>query len=101
MGSTSKDRSNLRIVVQYVHGDLDSAWHLVAYGNSRAFRPRRFHSVEDLTAVIRSAVPDFDLNQVAIKRDSRESYIAWTGDMALNASQLSALGLSSEIGPKP
>jgi hypothetical protein len=90
----------LRIVVQYVHGDLDSPWHLVAYGGSRAFRPQRFRSVEDLMTLIRSTVPDFDPSHLAIKTDSRESYIVWTGDMALNESQLSALGLSSEIDPK-
>lgn len=88
----------MRIVVQCVPGDLGSPWHLVAYGTSRAFRPRRFSSVEDLTAVIRSAVPDFDPSQLAINRDLRESYIVWADDMALNASQLSALGLSSESG---
>lgn len=101
MRSASKDRSNLRVVVQHVQGDLDSPWHLVAYGNSRAFRPRRFRTIEDLMAVIRSAVPEFDPSHLAMQGASRESYIAWTGDMALNESQLSALGLSSEADPKP
>lgn len=99
MGGTSKDRSSLRVVVQYVHGDLDSPWHLVAYGNSRTFRPRRFRSIGELMAAIRSSVPDFDSSHLAFKRDSQESYIAWAGKMVLDASQLSVLGLS-ETGPK-
>jgi hypothetical protein len=96
VNSTRKDRSDLRVVVQYVHGDHKSPWHLVAYGSGPAFRPRRFHSVDDLLTVIRSALPDFDPSHLTIKSDSRESYIVWAGDMALNESQLSVLGLRNE-----
>jgi hypothetical protein len=101
VGSTRKDGSELRIVVQYVHGDTDSPWHLVAYGSGRAWQPRRFRSVEDLLTVIRSAAPDFDRSHLAIRNDSRQSYIAWAGNMALNESQLSVLGLENDTGPKP
>lgn len=100
MGETRKDRPGLRIVVQYVHGDSGSPWHLVAYGSGRAWQPRRFRSIEDLLRVIRSVVPGFDQSQIAIKSDSLQSYIAWAGDMALDESQLSALGLKKETGPK-
>ena len=100
VSGTRKDRSGLRIVVQYVHGDCDSPWHLVAYGSGRACQPRRFRSIEDLLKAIRSVVPDFDQSQIAIKSDSLQSYIAWAGDMALNESQLAALGLKNEGGPK-
>jgi hypothetical protein len=90
----------LRLVVQYVHGDSDSPWHLVAYGSGRACQPRRFRSIEDLVMVIRSAVPDFDPSQIAIRNNALQSYIAYAGDMTLSESQLSALGMKNEAGPK-
>lgn len=100
VGGTRKDRSELRIVVQFVDADSDSPWHLVAYGSGFAFQPCRFRSVEDLLMVIRSAVPDFDRSHLVVRSDSHQSYIAYAGDMALSDSQLSALGLKNEAGPK-
>lgn len=100
MDSTRKGTSNLRIVVQYVPGNTDSPWHLVAYGNGRAFQPRRFRSVEDLLTVIRSAMPDFDPSLLAVKSAETGSHIVWAGDIAMSDSQLLALGLEGEIGPK-
>lgn len=47
---------DLRVVVQSIHGDTDSPWHLVAYGGGRPLRPRCFRSVEELLVVIRSAL---------------------------------------------
>lgn len=99
MCSTSKH--SLRIVVQYAHEDLRSPWHLVAYGGSRVFRPRHFRSVEDLATLLRSTVPGFDSSQLAIEPGARESYIAWTGDIVLSESQLSALGLGGAPANRP
>lgn len=100
MDSARKDRSGLRVVVQYVHGDHKSPWHLVAYGGGRAFHPRRFQSVDDLLKVIHSALPDFEPAHLLIKRELNQSYIVWAGDIVLKDSQLSAMGLKTEPSPK-
>lgn len=101
MGGTGKDKSELRIVVQYVPGDTDSPWHLVGYGRGRACQPHRFRTIDDLLTVISSAAPDFDRSHLAVRSDSRQSYIVWAGNMALNESQLSVLGLKNDAGQKP
>lgn len=100
MSSSRRHKSGLRIVVQYVHGDVASPWHLVVYGSGRAFLPRCFSSVDNLLKVVRSAIPEFDPGHLLIKSDSDQSYIVWAGDIILNDPQLATLGLKTETCPK-
>lgn len=86
-------RTDFRIVVQYVHEDSDFPWHLIVYGGGGALRPRRFRSVGDVLLVICFAVPEFDRRDLVTRSDSHQSYIAYTGDLVLSDSQLSAMGV--------
>ena len=46
-----------------------------------------------LLTALRSVAPDFDVSTLSVRKDSPESYIAFTGEMELDDSQLSLLGL--------
>lgn len=100
MRNSGKARSDLRIVVQYVHADIGSPWHLVAYGSGRAFQPRHFRSVDELLKVICLAVPEFEPKHLLIKNELNQSYIAWSADVVLDDAQLATLGLKTDTGPK-
>lgn len=89
-------RHMLRIVVQRVAEDIEHPYHLVAYGNGRAYRPRGFRSLKDLSQTLVAALHDFDVAQLSSKGDTGGSSVVFTGDMTLSDSQLTILGLKRE-----
>lgn len=93
MEPTRKDRFELRVVVQYSCGAAQNRWHLIAYGGGRAYTPQTFLNVEDLLAVLCSAVPNFDPQGLVLRRDLGQSYIAWAGDLSLTKHQMVSMGL--------
>lgn len=96
MESTRKDRFELRVVVQYSCEAAQNRWHLIAYGGGRAYTPRTFMKVEDLLAVICSAVPNFDPQGLVLERDPDQRYVAWAGDLSLTKGQMVSLGLMED-----
>ena len=86
-------RHPLRVVVQHVHADPRSYYRLIAYGDNRTYEPVEFSSIELCVKTIRSVAPDFDENNVWVSVGARETYIAFAGEMELNESQISGLGL--------
>lgn len=84
------------MVVQYSCGAARNRWHLIAYGGGGAYTPRTFRNVEDLLAVICSAVPNFDPQGLVLRRDPDQSYVAWAGDLTLAKDQMVSLGLMED-----
>jgi hypothetical protein len=92
-------RSNshsLRIVVQHIRVHQRTVYRLVAYGGEgRDYNSlsAEFESRDHLLKAFRSAMPDFDASSVSVGRETPETYIAFAGEMELDDSQLSLLGL--------
>lgn len=92
-------RSNahsFRIVVQHFREHQRSAYRLVAYGGDGGdytSQSGEFESRDNLLKALRSVAPDFDESAILVRKDALETYIAFTGDMELDDSQLSRLGL--------
>jgi len=52
-----------------------------------------FDSLDHLLRALRSVAPDFDESALSIRKDARATYIAFSGEMELDDSQLLLLGL--------
>lgn len=92
---SSPNTHSLRIVVQHIRAHQRSVYRLVAYGGEGGdytSGSTEFESRDRLLKAFRSAVPDFDESTVST-RDNPETYIAFAGEMQLDDSQLSKLGL--------
>jgi len=85
-------KSEYRLIAQYVRGDIEDPWHLIAYGNGKAFPPHRFRSVEELLQTMRLALPDRAPVLPAIGVERGESYILFSEDVRLDSAQLTILG---------
>ena len=82
--------------MQHIRVCQRSVYRLVAYGGeggNYTSRSAEFESRDRLLKVFRSVVPDFDAGSLAIRNDAPETYIAFTGQMDLDDSQLLLLGL--------
>lgn len=87
---------SLRIVVQHVRAHQRSVYRLVAYGGeggSYTSGSAEFESLDRLLRALRSVAPNFDEASLSLREDGPESYIAFTGEMELDDSQVSVLGL--------
>ncbi len=87
---------SLRVVVQHIPAYQRSVYRLVAYGGEGGDYTSgsvEFESLDRLLTALRSVAPDFDVSTLSVRKDSSESYIAFTGEMELDDSQLSLLGL--------
>ena len=93
---SSPNTHSLRIVVQHIRARQRSVYRLVAYGGeggSYTSGSAEFESRDHLLRALRSVAPNFDEASLSLQRDGQGSYIAFTGDMELDDSQLSLLGL--------
>lgn len=86
-------RHSLRVVVQHVPDGPRSSYRLIAYSDNRTYEPMEFSSIELCAETIRSVAPDFDKNNLSVRVGARETYIAFAGEMELDESQISGLGL--------
>ncbi len=83
---------SLRVVVQHVRTHRQSSYRLVAYsGNLNC--SAEFESLDHLLKALHSAMPAFDEGTLSIRKDTPETYVAFAGEMELDDSQLSLLGL--------
>ena len=92
---SSPNTHSLRIVVQHVRAHQRSVYRLVAYGGdggSYTSGSAEFESRDHLLRALRSVAPSFDEASLSLRKGP-ESYIAFTGEMELDDSQLSLLGL--------
>lgn len=89
---TKGREAKYRLIAQYVRGDIEGPWHLIAYGNGKAFPPCRFQSVEELMQTMRLALPDRDPGLPATGVERGESYILFSEDVRLDNAQLTILG---------
>ena len=93
---SSPNTHSLRIVVQYVRAHQRSVYRLVAYGGeggSYTSGSIEFESLDRLLQALRSVAPNFDEACLSLQKDGPGSHIVFTGDMELDDSQLSLLGL--------
>ena len=93
---SSPNTHSLRIVVQHVRAHQRSVYRLVAYGGdggSYTSGSAEFESRDHLLRALRSVAPNFDEASLPLRKDGPETYIAFTGEMELDDSQLSLLGL--------
>jgi len=89
---SSPNTHSLRVVVQRVRAHQRSLYRLVTYsGNLNC--SAEFESLDHLLKAFHSAVPGFDDSILSIRKDTPETYIAFAGEMELDDSQLSLLGL--------
>jgi len=87
---------SLRVVVQHIRAHQRSVYRLVAYGGEGGdytSRSAEFESLDHLLKAFLAAMPNFDASSLSIRKDAPETYIAFAGQMELNDSQLSLLGL--------
>jgi hypothetical protein len=89
---TKGREAKYRLIAQYVRGDIEGPWHLIAYGNGKAFPPCRFQSVEELLRRMQLALPDRDPVLPATSRERAESHILFSEDVTLDNAQLTILG---------
>lgn len=87
------NRHSFRIVVQHINLNHRSSYRLIVYGNGQSFRPLEFDSLNHLLKALHSLIRDFDEGSVSIQKDAHDTYIAFTGDLELEDSDLSSLGL--------
>ena len=85
-------KSECRLIAQYVRGDIEGPWHLIAYGNGMAFPPCRFQSVEELLRRMQLALPELNPVRPVIGVERGESYILFSEDVRLDNAQLTILG---------
>ena len=86
---------SLRVVVQHSCVHQRSSYRLVAYGGEGGdyiSGSAEFESLDRLLKALHSAVPGFDESTLSI-RNAPETYIVFAGEMELDDSQLSLLGL--------
>lgn len=98
---SSPNTYSLRIVVQNIRSHQRSVYRLVAYGGdggNYTSGSAEFESRDQLLRAFRSVVPDFDASSVSVERNALETYIAYAGEMKLDDSQLSLLGLKVGMG---
>ena len=94
---SSPNAHSLRIVVQHIGTGQRSVYRLVAYGGEGGdytSRSAEFESLERLLRALRSVAPNFDEASLSLRKDGPETYIVFTGEMELDDSQLSLLGLT-------
>lgn len=92
---SSPKTHSLRIVVQHSCVNQRSSYRLVAYGGEGGDYTSGsavFESLDRLLKALRSVAPDLDENALSI-RTTPETYIVFAGEMKLDDSQLSLLGL--------
>jgi len=93
---SSPKKHSLRVVVQHIRARQQSSYRLVTYGGEGGdytSRSAEFESLDCLLKALRSVAPDFDESALSIRTDTPETYVAFTGEMELDGSQLSLLGL--------
>jgi len=93
---SSPKTHSLRVVVQHSRVHQRSSYRLVAYGGEGGdyfSRSAEFESLDRLLNALHSVVPGFDESALSIREGTPETYIAFAGEMELDDSQLSLLGL--------
>lgn len=96
---SSPKTHSLRVVVQHSRVNQQSSYRLVAYGGEGGdyiSGSAVFESLDRLLKALRSVAPDLDENALSI-RNTPETYIAFAGEMKLDDSQLSLLGLKDGV----
>jgi len=88
---------SIRIVKQHIRTNQRFSYRLLAYGGDHTFRPAEFASLDSLLDALRSVIPDFDERSLSMRKDGVETYLAFSGEMELDDSQLSLLSLKSGI----
>ena len=91
----SSDKQPLRVVIQHLPGP--SLYVLIVYDGrtGTAFVPLQYGSLQDVLKALRAAGISLRQQDLAIK-DAPEPYIVFTGNFALDAAQLSLLGLKRQ-----
>lgn len=90
---SADELQTLRMVIQQI-GAVNPSYHLVVYGDGEKPKHSEFLSAEALLKTLRTAVPDLDLSQHSLNPLSGgQGSIVFAGEIALGASQISALGL--------
>jgi len=80
--------------VQHTRQQRGWCFRLIAYEDSRTYRPLQFKRADDLLKAIRGAMPDFREKDLAVREDADHSYVAFTADWELNDDQMLLLGLN-------
>jgi hypothetical protein len=82
-------------VIQQLGVSEDAAYRVVAYGDDQPPRHSDFGNADLLRAALRAAIPDFDFSQLTLNPLKKgQGSIAFVGEMNLNQTQLSLLGLA-------
>lgn len=92
---SSPKTHSLRVVVQHSRVNQQSSYRLVVYGGQGGdyiSGSAVFESLDRLLKALHSVAPDLDENALSIRK-TLETYIAFAGEMKLDDSQLSLLGL--------
>ncbi len=84
---------SIRVVVQHTRQPEGWFYRLIAYEDTRTYRPVNFAAINDIVRAIRLVAPDFAVSNLAINEDADRSYIAFRADWELNDGQLFLLGL--------
>lgn len=95
---SSPKTHSLRVVVQHRRVNQQSSYRLVAYGGAGGdyiSGSAEFESLDRLLKALHSAVSGFDESALSIRK-TPETYIAFAGEMKLDDSQLSLLGLKGD-----
>ena len=84
----------LRIAIQQLDVSENPAYRVVVYGDDRHPRHSDFGNAHILLETLRAAIPDFDFSKLTMNplRDGQGSMV-FTGEVRLNETQLSHLGL--------
>lgn len=98
---SSSRRETLRIVVQQLPSDPHSRFRLIAYGDGKTYQSREYETLDALLQVFRAAVPDFTEAALCARSDTRHAHIVFSGEMALDESQLSTMGLIDSASKLP
>ena len=88
------DRQSLPLLIQHIRESLPlgSSYRLIGYGDLRTCHPVNFDSLDDLLEMLKSAIPEFDVSNIARTPQPGRS-ILLAEVMELSDAQLSILGL--------
>lgn len=84
----------LRLVIQQLEVSENPGYRVVVYGDDLAPRHSDFDNEQILLKAFRAAIPDFDFAKIVMNPlAKRQGSMAYAGEIKLDKTQLSILGL--------
>lgn len=85
----------LRFVIQQLEVSENPGYRVAVYGDDLAPRHKDFDNEQILFKALRAAIPDFDFSKIVTNPLAKgQGSMAFVGEIKLDKSQLSLLGLS-------